>query len=70
MPQEYPDNEAVFLYKNAEEKYWEAVWWYDRSVIETDKTAQAYASGKAATGFSKVIAWSGQIQSLCKSRQE
>jgi len=62
-----PDSEVARLYAASEDTYWEAVWWHDRGVLEKDRTARAVALGKAATGFSEVIAWSGQIQSLCSS---
>jgi len=65
----HPDSEVTRLYAASEDRYWEAVWWHDRGVLETDRTLRAVALGKAATGFSEVIAWSGQIQSLCSSGQ-
>ncbi|MDD4138001.1 MAG: carcinine hydrolase/isopenicillin-N N-acyltransferase family protein [Methanoregula sp.] len=60
-----PDPEAASLYAATEDRYWEAVWWHNRGVLEKDRTSQAVAFGKAATGFSEVIASLGQVQVLC-----
>jgi hypothetical protein len=65
----HPDSGVTRLYEASQERYWEAVWWHNRGIIETDRDAKAVALGKAATGFSEVIAWSGQIQALCSSGQ-
>ena len=62
-----PDSEAARLSATGENTYWEAVYWQDRGVLETDRTARAVELGKAATDFSEVIAWSGEIQSLCSN---
>lgn len=60
-----PDREVNDLYESAENTYWEAVWWEDHGLLDTDRTARAVALGRAATGYSSVIAESGKIQSLC-----
>jgi hypothetical protein len=65
----HPDSEVTRLYAASEDRYWEAVWWHNRGLLETDSTARAVAFGRAATGFSEVIAWSEQIQSLCSTGQ-
>jgi len=59
-----PAPETARLYTLAEEQYWEAVWWQDRGVLETDRTARAVAFGRAATGFSNVIATLDRVQAL------
>jgi len=63
----HPDDDVTRLYAAGEDRYWEAVYWHNRGTIATDRTARAVAFGRAATGFSEVIAWSGQIQALCGS---
>lgn len=65
----HPDSEVARLYAASEDRYWEAVFWHNRGIIETDRTLRAVALGRAATGFSEVIAGSGQIRSLCSSGQ-
>jgi len=65
----HPDSEINDLYASAETEYWEAVWWEDHGRLETDRTDRVVALGKAATGYSDVIARSGQIQSLCINGQ-
>ncbi|MFA4861170.1 C45 family autoproteolytic acyltransferase/hydolase [Methanoregula sp.] len=62
-----PDPDIARRYAAAEDRYWEAVWWHNRGVLENDRTAQAVAFGKSATGFSDVIASLGEIQSLCRN---
>jgi hypothetical protein len=65
----HPDSEVRELYALSEDTYWEAVWWQNRGLLETDRTDRVVALGKAATDFSEVIAWSGEIPSLCSSGQ-
>jgi len=65
----HPDSEVARLYAASEDRYWEAVFWHNRGIIETDRTLRAVAFGRAATGFSEVIARSGQIRSLCSTGQ-
>lgn len=55
----HPGSEEVRSIDAIEDRYWEAVWWHDRGVLETDPTARAVAFGRAATGFSVVIARAG-----------
>lgn len=57
-------SDAAGLYANAENTYWESVWWHNRGVLEKDRTMQAVDFGKAATGFSEVIAQLRQVQAL------
>jgi len=67
MVLDHPDPEAAGLYAATEDRYWEAVWWHNRGVLEKDRTAKAVAFGKAATGFSEVIASLDRVQSLCET---
>ena len=59
-----PSPETAELYADAEYRYWEAVWWHDRAVLETDRNLQAVAYGKAATGFTGSIADLARVRSL------
>jgi hypothetical protein len=65
----HPDSDVAGTYAAAEDRYWEAVWWHNRGMLEQDRTSRAVALGRAATGFSEVIARAGQIRSLCGNGQ-
>jgi hypothetical protein len=67
MVLDHPDPDTAGLYAATEDRYWEAVWWHNRGVLEKDRTAQAVAFGKAATGFSEVIASLDRVQSMCEN---
>lgn len=60
-----PAPEIARLYNGCEDQYWEAVWWHNRGVLETDKNSRMLAFGRAATGFSGVIARAGYIRDNC-----
>jgi len=63
-----PPQKAAKLWAEAEDNYWEAVWWLDRAVLEEKSSAKAAAWGRAATNFAEVIAQATMIQELCGTR--
>jgi hypothetical protein len=61
-----PTEKAANLWAEAENNYWEAVWWLDRAVLERESSAKAAAWGRSATSFAKVIAQAENIRELCR----
>ena len=61
-----PPEKAANLWSEAENNYWEAIWWLDRAVLEREGSAKAAAWGRSATNFAKVIAQAEMIQLLCR----
>jgi hypothetical protein len=62
------DPEIARRYNECEDQYWVAVWWHNRGVLENDRNSKAVAFGRAATGFSGVIANAEYISGLCRGR--
>jgi hypothetical protein len=63
-----PPQEAAKLWAQAEDNYWEAVWWLDRAVLEEMSSAKSAAWGRAATNFAEVIMQAEKIRELCGTR--
>ncbi len=63
---ENPPDEAKTLWADAEDEYWEAVWWLDHAVLENNGNARAVAWGKSATLFAEAIAHAEEVLSLCR----
>ena len=61
-----PTEKAANLWAEAENNYWEAIWWLDRAVLERKSSAKAAAWGRSATNFAEVIAQAEMIQELCR----
>ncbi len=61
-----PPDAVTALWAECEDRYWEAVFWQDRAVLEKDRTVRAVALGRSATGFSDVIAHAEKIQDMCR----
>jgi len=67
MGKEPPQN-AANLWAEAEDSYWEAVWWLDRAVLEELSSAKSAAWGRSATNFAEVIMQTEKIRELCRTR--
>ena len=61
-----PPEKAANLWAEAENNYWEAIWWLDRAMLEREGSAKAAAWGRSATNFAKVIAQAEMIKELCR----
>jgi hypothetical protein len=61
-----PTEKAANLWAEAENNYWEAIWWLDRAVLERNGSAKAAAWGRSATNFAEVIAQAENIRELCR----
>jgi hypothetical protein len=53
---------AVASWAEIEGRYWEAVWWLNRAVLEEKGDDRAVAYGRSATLFADVIAKAGMMQ--------
>jgi hypothetical protein len=60
-----PPQKAANLWADAENNYWEAVWWLDRALLERESSAKAAAWGRSATNFAEVIAQAENVRELC-----
>ncbi len=63
-----PPQKTANLWAEAENNYWEAIWWLDRALLEENSTAKAASWGRSATNFAQVIAQAENIRELCGSR--
>jgi hypothetical protein len=63
-----PPQKAANLWAEAEDNYWEAIWWLDRAVLEEKSSAKAAAWGRAATNFAEVVTQAEKIRVLCGPR--
>jgi hypothetical protein len=61
-----PPEKAANMWADAENNYWEAVWWLDRAVLVNKSSQRAIAWGRSATSFAEVIAQAEMIQELCR----
>ena len=66
LMEKQPTEKAANLWAEAENNYWEAIWWLDRAVLERNGSAKAAAWGRSATNIAEVIAQAEMIQKLCR----
>ncbi|NPV63184.1 MAG: hypothetical protein HPY61_11260 [Methanotrichaceae archaeon] len=60
-----PTEKAREQWATIRDRYWEAVWWLDRAVLEEKRDAKAVAYGRSATLFAGVIAGAEQLRETC-----
>jgi len=61
-----PPEKAANMWAEAEDNYWEAIWWLDRAVLVNESSERATAWGRSATNFAEVIAQAENIRELCQ----